>query len=408
MRVDAGASSDVGQLRQINEDSFVIDDRLALYAVADGMGGHLAGEVASATAIEALRAAIASGQAIDAAIVGANTAVFEKARTDREMTGMGTTLTAAVILGESTLLIGHVGDSRAYRIRDGAIEQLTEDHSLVEELVREGRLTPEEAEVHPQRSIVTRAIGIDPDVDVDLYTIEARTGDRLLICSDGLSDRLRDQEVLRIASMETDPRLAADRLVDAANEAGGEDNITVLIIDVLDAPPPTAPDPEALASASQSRTPTPTAAPDVIMPAPKVRGSRLRTVGGLLTFVLPVLAILGLGLGAIGWYAHHTYFVGFKNDRVVVFRGVPGGILFWKPTVERSTSIEKSVLTKGDIDLVQRSGKGSLARTNQFVTNLQRSTETTTTTSTATTSTTTTTRPTSTTRPKSTTTNPGP
>src|SRR5207244_13508202 len=122
-----------------------------------------------------------SGVALDAAIVRANSAVFDKAATDRALSGMGTTLTAVAILGESTILIGHVGDSRAYRIRDGALEQLTEDHSLVEELVREGRLSPEEAEVHPRRSVITRALGIDPNVEVDLYTIEARTGERLLL-----------------------------------------------------------------------------------------------------------------------------------------------------------------------------------------------------------------------------------
>jgi serine/threonine protein phosphatase PrpC len=400
MRIDAGASSDVGQLRQINEDSFVIDDRLALYAVADGMGGHQAGEVASATALEALRAAVASGQPIDAAIVGANAAVFQKAATDRDLTGMGTTLTALVILGDSTLLIGHVGDSRAYHIRDGVIEQLTEDHSLVEELVREGRLSPAEAEVHPQRSIITRALGIDAEVEVDLYTIEARTGDRILICSDGLSGMLRDDEMLRIASLETDPRLAADRLVDAANEAGGEDNITVLIVDVLEAPPPAAPDPDALTTAVQPSTPIPTSAPDVLMPEPKPRRRRLRSVGAVILFLLPVLAIIGAAIGAIAWYAHHTYFVGYQSDNVVVYRGIPGGILGWNPTVERDTGINKSSLTKDAVDLIQRSGKGSLSRTNQIVANLQRAVATTTTT----TSTTTTTRPTSTTHPKATTT----
>jgi protein phosphatase len=192
LRVDVGASSDVGHLRTGNEDAFLVDDRLELYAVADGMGGHNAGEVASATALEALRAAIASGEALDAAIVRANSAVFEKAATDRALDGMGTTLTAVAIIGEATLLIGHVGDSRGYRIRDGVLEQITDDHSLVEELVREGRLSPEEAEIHPRRSVITRALGIDANVEVDLYTLEARTGDRIVRCSDGLPTLLRD------------------------------------------------------------------------------------------------------------------------------------------------------------------------------------------------------------------------
>jgi PPM family protein phosphatase len=394
VRIDAGASSDVGRLRNINEDSFVIDDRLALYAVADGMGGHRAGEVASATALEALRAAVAGGKALDAAIVSANSAVFQKAATDRELSGMGTTLTAVAIVGESTLLIGHVGDSRAYQIRAGVLSQVTEDHSLVEELVREGRISPAEAEVHPQRAIITRALGIDADVEVDLYTIEAHTGDRVLICSDGLTGMLRDQEVLRIAMLETDPRLAADRLVDAANEAGGEDNITVLIIDVLDAPPSTAPDPEALATSSLPRTPVEVSAPEAPMIVSAPRRSRLRSLGGFLMFVLPVIAIVGIGFGAVDWYAHHTYYVGFKGERVVVYRGVPGGILGWQPTVDRTTDLSRSKLTPDAISQIKNSGKGSLDRAQQFVANLE--TATTTTTTTTTPAVTTTTRPTTT------------
>ena len=401
MRIDAGASSDVGRLRTGNEDSFLVDDRLELYAVADGMGGHNAGEIASATALEALRAAVASGKSLDAAIVLANSAIFDKAATDRELAGMGTTLTAVAILGESTLLIGHVGDSRAYRIRDGVLEQLTEDHSLVEELVREGRLSPAEAEVHPQRSVITRALGIDPNVDVDLYTVDARTGDRILICSDGLTTMVRDEDVLRIAELDADPRVAADRLVDAANEAGGEDNITVLIIDVLEAPPPAPPDPVALAATAASRTPVPVAAPDVPVerPAPR-RRPRLRSLGGVLLYVLPVLVIVGMGIGAINWYAHHTYYVAFKGDRVVVFQGVPGGILGWKPTVKTTTDLRRAELTPDAIDQIDHSGKGSLERAQQFVGNLERAVASTTTTTTSTT--TPTTAPT-TTLPKSTT-----
>jgi PPM family protein phosphatase len=398
MRIDVGASSDVGRLRTGNEDSFLVDDRLELYAVADGMGGHNAGEIASAIALEALRAAVASGKALDAAIVLANSAIFDKAATDRALTGMGTTLTSVAILGESTLLIGHVGDSRAYRIRDGTLEQLTEDHSLVEELVREGRLSPEEAEVHPRRSVITRALGIDPNVEVDLYTIDARTGDRLLLCSDGLTTMVRDDDVLRIAELDADPRDAADRLVDAANEAGGEDNITVLIIDVLEAPPPAPPDPDALSATAVSRTPLPVAAPDVPVDQPARRRPRLRSLGGILLYVVPVLVIVGMGIGAINWYAHHTYYVDFKGDRVVVFQGVPGGILGWKPTVKTNTDLRRSQLTPDAIDQIDHSGKGSLERAEQFVSNLEREiASTTTTTSTTTLPATTTTQPRSTT-----------
>jgi protein phosphatase len=297
---------------------------------------------------------------------------------------MGTTLTAVAILGQSTLLIGHVGDSRAYRIRAGALEQITEDHSLVEELVREGRLSPEEAKVHPRRSVITRTIGIDPEVQVDLYTVDARTGDRIIICSDGLTTMLADDDVLRIGQADTDPRLAADHLVDAANEAGGEDNITVVVVDVLDAPPGGAPDPEALALEGRARTPLPKAAPDVAA-APAPRRPKWRTLGGAALFVLPVLLIIAGGIGAVAWYAHHTYYVAFRGDAVVVYRGVPGGILGWKPTVETTTDLRRSKLTPDAVDLVKASGKGSLEHAQQFVANLEAATTTTTTTTSTTT-----------------------
>src|SRR5438477_6613819 len=166
MRLLAGYATDVGRVRDGNEDAFVVDKQLALFAVADGMGGHLGGEVASQTAIEALRAAVASGVSIDAAVRRANAAVFERSTTDQSLYGMGTTLTAAVPAGPAELLIGHVGDSRAYLLRGDDLIRVTEDHSLVEELVREGRITEEQAAVHPQRNIITRVVGVEPDVEV--------------------------------------------------------------------------------------------------------------------------------------------------------------------------------------------------------------------------------------------------
>ncbi|MDQ1380450.1 MAG: family protein phosphatase, partial [Actinomycetota bacterium] len=178
MKLAAASATDQGLVRGNNEDAFLIDDQRALFAVADGMGGHRGGEVASHTAIEALRAAIANGTPLHEAITRANDAVLTRAAGDDELTGMGTTLTAVVAVGGRQLLIGHVGDSRAYLLHDGALHRATDDHSLVEELVREGRLTPEQAEAHPQRAIVTRALGVDTSVDVDLYTIDIAVGDR--------------------------------------------------------------------------------------------------------------------------------------------------------------------------------------------------------------------------------------
>ncbi|HUI47807.1 MAG TPA: protein phosphatase 2C domain-containing protein, partial [Acidimicrobiia bacterium] len=164
MKLAAASATDVGLVRSNNEDAFLVDDQRGLFAVADGMGGHRGGEVASHTAIEALRAAVANGTPLHDAITRANTAVLTRAAAEEELTGMGTTMTAAVAVGGHQLLVGHVGDSRAYLLHDGTLRRATEDHSLVEEMVREGRLTPEQAESHPQRAIVTRALGVDENV----------------------------------------------------------------------------------------------------------------------------------------------------------------------------------------------------------------------------------------------------
>jgi protein phosphatase len=216
-----GAKTDVGRGRPANEDTFLVDHDDRLYAVADGMGGHRAGEVASATAIDALQAAFAGGAALDEAVEAANAAVFEKASDNLDMRGMGTTLTAAALLDDHRVLLGHVGDSRAYLMRDGAVTRITEDHSLVEQLVREGRLSPEEASSHPQKAIITRALGIDPEVEVDTYPVDLRPGDRLLLCSDGLTNMVADTAIAGILSRQPDPQQAAEQLVDMANEAGG-------------------------------------------------------------------------------------------------------------------------------------------------------------------------------------------
>ncbi len=232
MKLLAGYATDVGRVREGNEDSFVVDRALALFAVADGMGGHLGGEVASHTAIETLRAAVASGTSIEEAVRRANAAVFERAGTDESLYGMGTTLTAVQASGPSDLLIGHVGDSRAYLLRAGELRRITEDHSLVEELVREGRITEEQAAVHPQRSIITRALGPEPEIDVDLYTLEVEAGDRILVCSDGLTTMVDEPGVEQALRDGAEPQATAERLVDAALAAGGTDNVTVVVIDV--------------------------------------------------------------------------------------------------------------------------------------------------------------------------------
>ena len=330
----AAGVTDVGRVRDGNEDDFLDQaNRLGLVAVADGMGGHRAGEVASATALEALRAGVASGEELRDAIEGANEAVLEKSESDQELHGMGTTLTAGMLGTDGQLVVGHVGDSRAYLVRDGELTQITNDHSLVEEMVRGGELTPEQAEVHPQRSIITRALGIDPQVDVDVYPLELRPGDRILFCSDGLTTMVRQDEMASIFAREPDPKRAAQLLVDAANAAGGEDNITAVIVEAVEIPEDEVAEP---------------AVPDhdtSEIPPVKPRRRRSRTFLRVLAWVLPILAVLSIAFLAVGWYARNTYYVGVNRGRVTLFQGVKGGLLIWNPTIERRTTINPDDLT---------------------------------------------------------------
>jgi protein phosphatase len=223
-------ASDTGRRRRRNEDNYVVAP--PLFGVADGMGGAQAGEVASQLAASALEAgdpeALEGTTRLDALIQEANRRIYDRASTDPTASGMGTTMTVALVEG-MTVAIGHVGDSRAYLVRAEQMEQLTEDHSLVNELLKTGKLSEEEAHVHPQRSVITRAVGTDPDVDVDGFTIDAEEGDVFLICSDGLSDMVEDEQILEVLHQNrADLDRAVKELVAAANKGGGEDNITAI------------------------------------------------------------------------------------------------------------------------------------------------------------------------------------
>jgi protein phosphatase len=228
--VEKAALSDVGRQRQGNEDSYL--ERSPLFAVADGMGGARAGEVASRIAVEQFDAENGSDDTPEEQLAevarGANRKIHQMAQEDSAYAGMGTTFTAALVTGKH-IAIGHVGDSRLYRFRDGELERLTHDHSLVEEFVRQGKLTPAEAEVHPQRSIITRALGPEPEVEVDTYTHSGRDGDVYLINSDGLTGMINEETVAEILRDRESLEDAAEKLIAAANENGGKDNITVVL-----------------------------------------------------------------------------------------------------------------------------------------------------------------------------------
>ena len=229
----AGAT-DTGRKRRRNEDAYVVAP--PLFCVADGMGGAQAGEVASrlaAAAVEEADPGDRSGpERVTALIQEANRRVYERANVDPEASGMGTTMTVALV-EEGRVAIGHVGDSRAYLYRAGELEQLTEDHSLVNELVKSGKLSREEADQHPQRSVITRALGTDPNVDVDAFTVESQPGDLYLLCSDGLSSMVDNDQILdAIERSRSDLKAVTASLVAAANRGGGEDNITVVAFEI--------------------------------------------------------------------------------------------------------------------------------------------------------------------------------
>ncbi|HPB45795.1 MAG TPA: Stp1/IreP family PP2C-type Ser/Thr phosphatase, partial [Microthrixaceae bacterium] len=234
MRLNVGAATDVGQLRTLNEDSYAV--AADLVAVADGMGGHRAGEVASALALSTFQLAFSSRDeaAMVAAVDAANAAVFEHASSDLQLSGMGTTLCAAAVIGDGEIAAVNVGDSRIYLLRDGELRQISEDHSFVEALVREGRLTRAQAEVHPQKNVITRALGVEADVLVDAWTVPVQDGDRIVLCSDGLTNEVPEQTIEDALRQFNDPVEVCGRLITLANIGGGRDNITVVVADIAE------------------------------------------------------------------------------------------------------------------------------------------------------------------------------
>lgn len=406
-----GAATDVGQLRQVNQDSILEAD--GLFAVADGMGGHRGGEVASEVAIDALRARFVARttDALVDAVQDANEAVVTRASTDSDLKGMGTTLCALARVqlddGEECLAIVNVGDSRAYLLKAGETElvQISEDHSLVATLERGGQLTREEAAVHPQRNILTRALGIDQRVLVDSFQLLPVRGDRYLLCSDGLFNEVDEATIGQILHDATDLGAAAQKLVDLANEGGGRDNISVVIVEVIDDAghadlladrsddhrvievvhgPERVGDPadelamSAAASASVTAPPVPpapagpgTGAADasnggVTVSAPVAPGgatpttdapagapgpqavaappARTRFTWRVAVFLVALIAVFGIAAYTVQWIADNTYYVAVEDGKVVIFQGRPGGLLWTQPKVAETTSIELSAV----------------------------------------------------------------
>jgi len=329
--------TDTGRQRRGNEDAFYA--RAPLFAVADGMGGAQAGEVASHLAVEVLEQGLPEGagsieERLRARVREANARIMELAAADDQYAGMGTTLTAAHV-GVDDLTVAHVGDSRLYRLREGEFERLTDDHSLVEELVRQGKITPEEADEHPQRSIITRALGAEEGVEADSRTWPARAGDIYLICSDGLTSMVAEARVASVLQDSSTLAAAGRTLIDAANDAGGRDNITVVLFRLEEVMAASAGDaPQATAEHGrvglQAAVAAPPATEAVVRRAPRAartRGGRDRVkrrprrwvpVGPILVLFLAACVVLG------AYYASQTvYFVGTHDGFVSVYRGLP-------------------------------------------------------------------------------------
>jgi len=319
--------SDIGRVRTHNEDSVLAQP--PLFVVADGLGGHEAGEVASSIAVETLRDHAPrrpDAKALARAVKAANREVIRAAREGFGRQGMGTTMTAAIVEG-THIAIAHVGDSRAYLLSAGELSRVSEDHSMVADMIRRGELSEAEARYHPNRSIITRALGTDPNMIADTYEVEAQPGDRLLLCSDGLTAMLEDAAIAETLAAYRDPAIAARMLVDAANDAGGHDNVSVVIVDI--------------AGDGKNR-------PGSMVDASGARSGRgmLAVIGWLL---LLVLIVGGIGYGTYLYARKQAFLIGSPDGTVAVYQGVPGQIgslkLQW---LVATTSVQVSTVSPAD------------------------------------------------------------
>ena len=313
-----GSRTDIGCLRDHNEDSLVVTP--PLFAVADGMGGHAAGEVASEIAVRVLSELAPEhpdGEALGRAIEEANRAVIQAAHEGRGRQGMGTTMTAAMLEGER-LVIAQVGDSRAYLLHQGKLQQLTRDHSLMADMIEAGQLTPEEARTHPQRSVITRALGSDAHLHPDIYEINVETGDRLLVCSDGLSGMVFDDQIESTLRRVQDPQRCASQLVNEAIAAGGHDNVTVIVADVT-----------GYAEVRRKKL------------------ARKTKLSIALVLVLFAAIVAGAAWGT-QTYLNTAAYLANDNGKVAVYRGVPGSVLGLSFShLERTTDVTVADLQPG-------------------------------------------------------------
>ena len=366
-----GTATDVGRVRRTNQDHLLTAD--PVFVVADGMGGHNGGEVASAIAVDEMANADAVntlGQLVEV-VQQANREIIDQSRLDPKLRGMGTTVVALIgmdVDDSERIGVANVGDSRLYLRTDDELVQLTEDHSLVEALVRDGRLSREDAADHPQRNILTRALGIDDKALVDTWELVPVAGDRYLLCSDGLFNELEPEPILEVLHRLDDPGAAAEELVAAAVAAGGHDNVTVLIVDVV-APDTEAEEPPAnrivgtykavpdasflrdpLAPGDLDHGPSDPHPDEIIVDRSMARSPFVTWRLGL--FVAAVLVVLAVLLSSLVILARSSYHVGLDGEEVVIFKGQEGGVLWFDPTVEEPVAIIVAELDPTDLSAV--------------------------------------------------------
>jgi protein phosphatase len=400
-----GSATDVGRVRHENEDALFTSP--TLFVVADGMGGHRGGQVASGLAIKSLERDFGpdvdprSTDGLVRAVQRANEVVVGVAGEDPDLTGMGTTLCAMALVevdGDERLAIVNVGDSRAYLLKSDVLEQITDDHSLVATLERQGRLTRDEAAVHPQRNILTRALGIDARVMVDSWEVRPVPGDRYVLCSDGLFNEVDEAKIAATLRRLADPTDAARELVRLANEGGGRDNISLVVVDIVtdetSAPPgedeaaagPIGADRVIAAVSGEARaTGHVSGSPDKPELTARERKAQERAqrkaiaranrprhfTWRVLLFIVALLAIAGATVAAITYYARDTYFVGFDGDAVVVYRGHPGGVLWIKPELVERSGLTRHTIPASSVPEIE-AGKTEPTRddAHQYLTNL--------------------------------------
>lgn len=340
------AATDTGVVRATNQDALHVDNQLAI--IADGMGGHAAGEVASEIAVNIVREDFARSGAVEGlheAIEKANLAIIKDASDNPERFGMGTTVIAVGItydtegVGSPTLF--NVGDSRAYQLRDGALRQLSDDHSVAEEWVRMGRLTPEEALTHPRRHQLTRALGVEEKLDIDVLSLDIHVGDRILLCSDGLTNELSNEEIARIASAPNSLDAAVTELVNGAKRAGGNDNISVILLEFDEVSRASNPIKKTVSSAPPPEAKGAQAQPTIIR---RRRQFSWRVYGGAGVFAFLIVGFVLI----MHWYAYSTFYLANDNGVIGVYQGQVNGVLWFQPQKVLDTTYQVSQLRPAD------------------------------------------------------------